>query len=198
MDGVLLDSQPLHYKIDIAVLARCGYPATLETVTPFTGMSNPDRWPRYREALNLRPSAGQLIVWANEIMLEMFEKEPLAPIDGIPRLIDKLKEKGLPLAVASSSSHALIDLILDKIGLAGHFDALVSGEDVTTGKPAPDVFLHAAKQLNTAPRDCLVVEDSANGILAAKRAGMVCVAYKNREGEADYVIDSYQDFPLFV
>jgi HAD superfamily hydrolase (TIGR01509 family) len=191
-----LDSQPLHYKIDIAVLARSGYAATLQTVTPFTGMSNPDRWPKYKAVLDLQPSAEQLIAWANEIMLEMFEKEPLTPIDGIPQLIDALQAKKLPLAVASSSSHALIDLILGKIGLAGRFDALVSGEDVTIGKPAPDVFLYAAKKLNTAPRECLVVEDSSNGILAAKRAGMVCVAYKNREGEADYVIDRYQDFPF--
>jgi HAD superfamily hydrolase (TIGR01509 family) len=195
MDGVLLDSQPLHYKIDIAVLTRAGYEATLETVTPFTGMSNPDRWPKYTEVLGLQPPAEQLITWANEIMMEMFENEPLTPIDGIPQLIDTLKAKALPLAVASSSSHALINLILEKIGLTGRFDVLVSGEDVIIGKPAPDVFLYAAKRLNTAPASCIVVEDSTNGILAAKRAGMVCVAYKNREGDADYVIDRYRDFP---
>jgi HAD superfamily hydrolase (TIGR01509 family) len=198
MDGVLLDSQPLHYKIDIAVLARAGYEATLDTVKPFTGMSNPDRWPKYKEVLGLQPSTGQLIDWANEIMLEMFEKEPLTPINGIPQLINMLKAKNMPLAVASSSSHALIDLILEKIGLTGRFDVLVSGEDVKIGKPAPDVFLYAAKRLSTVPDACLVVEDSTNGILAAKRAGMVCVAYKNREGDADYVIDKYEDFPTDI
>ncbi len=204
MDGVLLDSQPLHYAIDMAVLKRAGYIAKLETVTPYTGMSNPDRWPKYKAALGLDTPAERLIEWANEIMMEMFKREELLPITGIPELLRKLKNSGLGLAVASSSSHALIDLILGKLNIAEFFDVLVSGEDVTVGKPEPDVFLFAAQKLGREPGECVVVEDSPNGIRAAKNAGMVCVAYKNPTtvvvGDevlrlADYVIEGYGEFP---
>lgn len=199
MDGVLIDSQPLHYRVDMAVLHSYGYPATLETVVPYTGVSNPDRWPAYRMSLGLAPTVAELIEKQTAILMETFEKSTLRAIEGIPELLCWLKEQGAPTAVASSSSHALIDLVLSKTGIGAYFDALVSGEDVTQGKPAPDVFLRAAEKLNCAPAACVVVEDSPSGIRAAKNAGMLCVAYRNPNtcGQdfslADHVIDRYDE-----
>lgn len=198
MDGVLIDSQPLHYQVDMAVLHRCGYPATLDTVTPYTGMSNPDRWPKYKASLNLTPSAAQLIEWQVEILMDTFIREKLTAIEGIPALLRRIKAEDTKTAVASSSSHDLIDLVLAKIEAAPYFDVLVSGEDVSVGKPAPDVFLRAAEKLGVTPADCVVIEDSPSGIRAAKNAGMRCIAYRNPStcGQdftgADHVIDHYE------
>lgn len=199
MDGVLIDSQPLHYRVDMAVLHKCGYPAKLETVTPYSGVSNPDRWPKYRATLGLTPEVDQLIAWQVEILMDTFRQEDLTAIEGIPELLSWLKAQGTVTAVASSSSHELIDLVLAKTGIARFFDALVSGEDVKAGKPAPDVFLRAAKKLGVNPEDCVVVEDSPSGILAAKNAGMRCVAYRNPNTcgqdftHAGLVVDRYAE-----
>ena len=199
MDGVLIDSQPLHYKVDMAVLHKCGYPAVLETVVPYTGVSNPDRWPKYRESLNLAQSVGELIKLQTETLADVFSNETLAAFEGIPQLLRRLKSRGVKTAVASSSPHELINLSLSKTGIDKYFDVLVSGEDVSVGKPAPDIFLFAAEKLNRAPGGCIVVEDSPNGIRAAKNAGMVCIAFRNAHTSgqdftyADYVVDAYEE-----
>ncbi|MCL2373521.1 MAG: HAD family phosphatase [Defluviitaleaceae bacterium] len=197
MDGVLIDSQPLHYEIDIQVLQSCGYPATLADVTPFTGMSNPDRWPKYKEKFNLTPTAAELITAAEKTMREIFNKTDLTPIEGIPQLLQSLNDLGIPTGVASSSSHELIEMVLSRIGITHHFNKIVSGEDVKHGKPAPDIYLKAATQISLPPSQCIAIEDAPAGILSAKNAGFTTIAYKNpnTHGQifthADYVIDRY-------
>jgi len=179
MDGVLIDSQPLHYEIDMEVLKICGYPATLETVTPYTGISNPDRWPCYKDALGLSQSVDELIKLQEEIMIEIFNRADLKPIDGIVPLLRFLQSKNIPCAVASSSPHELIDLVLEKGKIGEYFTHLVSGEDVVAGKPAPDIYLKTARALGMLPGDCIAIEDSPIGILSAKNAGFTCIAYVN-------------------
>jgi len=203
MDGVLIDSQPLHYELDIRVLKACGVEATLDTVVPYTGMGNPDRWPKYKEDLNLSQSPAELIEMAEQVMRDIFTNADLKPIDGIPVLLDGIKAMGITLCVASSSSHELIELVINKIGLTGRFEFIVSGEDVEAGKPAPDIYLAAAKKADVAPNMCISIEDSPAGIASAKNAGCVCIAYKNpnTHGQtferADYTVDRFDDcFPI--
>jgi len=197
MDGVLIDSQPLHYQIDIRVIQACGYPADLDTVTPYTGISNQDRWPKYREELNLSPSPEQLIEMAEQAMRDIFNETKLVASPGIPALLKGIKEMGLHCGVASASSHELIQLVLNRTGIAQYFDAITSGEDVSVSKPAPDVYLRAAGKAGYPPAQCIAVEDAPVGILAAKNAGFTCIAYKNPNtfGQdftfADHVIDHF-------
>ena len=197
MDGVLIDSQPLHYEIDIRVLKSCGYPAELSSVTPYTGISNPDRWPQYKEAYALNESVERLIELAEETMRDVFNSANFTAIKGIPALLKNIKEMGLPCGVASSSSHELIQMVLGRTGIGEYFDALVSGEDVKKGKPAPDIYLQAAKAVGMPPWQCIAVEDAPSGILAAKNAGLTCIAYHNKGTygqdftHADYLVDSY-------
>jgi len=199
MDGVIINSQPLHYKTDIAVLKKAGYPAVMETVVKYTGISNPDRWPKYQETLNLSYSAETLIEWQTQLIMEIFDEAPLDAIEGIPELLSHISEKGLRIALASSSQHALIELVLKKFGISHYFEVIVSGEDVSKGKPAPDVFLRTAEKLGIAPEHCIVIEDSPHGIQAAKNAKMRCIAYRNPStyGQdfsiADYVADRYEE-----
>jgi HAD superfamily hydrolase (TIGR01509 family) len=203
MDGVLIDSQPLHYELDVRVLKSCGYAAEIDTVTPYTGLSNPDRWAKYKEDLNLSQEREELISMAEEAMREMFSSADLTPIEGITLLLNGIKAMGIPCGVASSSSHELIELVLEKIGLRKHFDIIISGEDVTDGKPAPDIYLKAAEKANVTPSNCIAIEDAPAGILAAKNAGFTCIAYENPNTvgqdftHADYtVLDFDSCFPI--
>jgi len=95
---------------------------------------------------------------------------------GVPDVPKRLFVDGYPLAVASSSEPEVIAAVIQALGLRGLFRAVVSAEEVPHGKPAPDVFLEAARRLDVAPARCLVIEDSAAGVRAAKAAGMTCVA----------------------
>jgi HAD superfamily hydrolase (TIGR01509 family) len=199
MDGVLIDSQPLHYELDMRVLRACGYPAQLETVVPYTGMGNPDRWPKYKKDLQLAESPERLIEMAEETMRDLFTHADLQPIDGIHELLAEIKNAGIRCGVASSSSHELISLVLEKIGVKNFFDFIVSGEDVTKGKPEPDIYLKAAEKAGALPQKCIAIEDAPAGILAAKNAGLTCIAYRNPStigqefSNADYVINQFSE-----
>ena len=199
MDGVLVDSQPLHYEIDMAVLKACDCPATLEIVTAYTGISNPDRWPKYKETLGLVQSVDRLIELQTEFMIKIFNRADLAPIDGIPALLDFLQKSSIPCGVASSSSHELINLVLEKCNIKHYFTHLISGEDVKAGKPAPDIYLKAAKAVGAPPEGCVAIEDSAMGILSAKNAGFTCIGFVNHNTygqdftHADYVVKHFDE-----
>ena len=120
----------------------------------------------------------------------VFAKPREDGVDGVIFALDFFKKSGLKTAVASSSKYHLIDTVLDKLGIRKYFDAVHSSEDEKFGKPMPDVFLSAAKKLGVEPEKCLVIEDSANGVLAGKRAKMTVVAVPN---ERDF---SSKDFDI--
>jgi HAD superfamily hydrolase (TIGR01509 family) len=96
---------------------------------------------------------------------------------GLIGLLEKLKEKQFPMAVASSSDPETIEIMLGKSGLKKYFEYAVSSVEAGKSKPEPDVFLYAAKLLNVLPENCLVIEDSKNGVKAAKAAKMLCIAF---------------------
>ena len=199
MDGVLIDSQPLHYEIDMRVLKACGYPAEFSTVTPYTGLSNQSRWPKYKENFNLSPSAERLIEMSEEAMRDIFNEADLAAIDGIPALLQGIKDMGLYCGVASASPLELVQLVLNRIRLSKYFDGITPVEEVTASKPAPDIYLRAAAKAGLPPGQCIAIEDSPAGILSAKNAGFTCIAYKNPSTvgqvftHADYVIDHFDE-----
>lgn len=105
----------------------------------------------------------------------------ISPMPGLIELISLAEDYKLKLAVASSSEKEIIIQILNKAGISEKFEAIVSGEDITNGKPAPDIFLETAKRLAIAPRDCVVFEDSNAGVQAAHQAGMLTVMVLNLE-----------------
>ncbi len=96
----------------------------------------------------------------------------------LEELLDRLDRAGIPRAVGSSSHHAWVEKILDHLGLRERFPIIVGGDDVAHGKPAPDIFLRCAELLGVPPERCAVIEDSANGVLAARRAGMAAIGLR--------------------
>jgi len=199
MDGVLIDSQPLHYQIDMRVLNACGYPADLATVTPYTGLSNQIRWPKYKENLNLSHTPERLIEMAEAAMRDIFGEADIVPISGIPTLLRGIKDMGLYCGVASASPLELVELVLSRTGLSQYFDGITSVEDVVASKPAPDIYLRAAIKASSSPSCCIAIEDSPAGIQSAKSAGFTCIAYKNPSTvgqdftNADYVVDHFDE-----
>jgi|GEM_PF-295503 len=198
MDGVLVDSQPFHFTVDQAVLSKCGFAVPLAVVQRYAGMSNPNRWAKYKQDFRLAPPVEELIATHVATIMEQLEQADLQAIPCVPALLSSLRAKGLKLSVASSSSYDFIYKMLDKIGIRGAFDLVVSGEDMANSKPAPDIFLHSAKMLGCDVNECVVVEDSASGVQAAVAAGIRCVGYRNLNSGvqnlsgAALVVDDFQ------
>jgi len=134
--------------------------------------------------------------------LSEVEQIPIMP--GLIELLEKLQDKKYPMAVASSSTPEIIDLILRRTNLKNYFQVIVSAQETGKSKPEPDIFLLTAEKLGIKPANCLVVEDSENGIRAAIAAGMTCVAYQSpdadpqKQKEADAVIRNYSQLEMIL
>ena len=177
LDGVLLDSEQLWDEVREELARERGGRWHERAQRDMMGMSSPE-WSRYmHEVIGLREPPEEV---SAEVVRRMGERYraalPLLP--GARAAVERLEARW-PLGLASSSNRPLIDLVLEVSGLGRFFRATVSSEEVAHGKPAPDVFLEAARRLGVAPERCTVVEDSANGILAGRAAGMRVVAIPN-------------------
>jgi HAD superfamily hydrolase (TIGR01509 family) len=176
MDGVLTDSEPLINASAIAMFREHGVPAKPEDFVPFVGTGE-DRYiggvaEKYHLRLDLRAAKRRTY----EIYLEMVPRK-LRAFPGAVELVRACRQAGLRLGLASSADWVKIDANLRQIGLPPEdWDAIITGEDVTARKPAPDIFLKAAARIGVAPGACVVIEDAINGVAAAKAAGMHCVA----------------------
>jgi len=179
MDGVIIDSEPLHFEVDMETMRYLGTEITKEELERFVGMTNPEMWAVLREERSLPQTVEEIIEYQLAAKIKALRERSYAPIDGIAELLDGLKRRGIPVGIASSSPRSFIEEVVAKFGIAPHFACVVSGEEVDRGKPAPDVYLEAARQLGADPRQCVVLEDSRNGIAAAKAAGMTCIGYVN-------------------
>lgn len=199
MDGVIIDSEPVYNGIHEKMLRDFGVKEILDVPEDYTGMTNSAVFKIVREKYNLKQTVEEISAYQLKVILEEFSRLEDEPIDGIRDLLALLKEQQIKTAIASSSARKLIETVVKKFNLMTFFDVIVSGEEVPAGKPAPDVFLEAAKQLKVSPGDCLVIEDSKNGTIAAKAAGMSCIGFKNPNSgnqdlsRADNIVLSIRD-----
>ncbi|MBG9764082.1 phosphatase [Paenibacillus polymyxa] len=200
MDGVLVDSEPIYFEIERSSFAHFGAPMTEEEHHTYVGVTLESMWRQVLDRHQLTHTLEEALAYHRKnVMQTITAHEGLVAINGLERWLDWLQEKGIPVAVASSSPRSLIDLIMEKTGLGRYFDIRITGEEVSQGKPAPDIFLYAAELLGTAPAHCIVIEDSRNGVHAAKSAGMRCIGLHNPGSgqqdlsKADHNIFSYDD-----
>ena len=173
-DGVLVDTERIAVRVDVVVLARMGWPLTeAEIVERFVGRTDAYMRAEIERQLG-RPIAPDWDAEYHHLYREAFEAE-LAPVDGIVEALERIR---LPTCVASSGSHEKMRYTLGKTGLYERFvGRIFSAAEVEHGKPAPDLFLHAAAKMGVAPVDCAVVEDSAAGVAAGRAAGMAVFGY---------------------
>lgn len=176
-DGVLVDSEPLTAQVTARALTELGWPLTTEEVMArFLGCT--DEY--FQAEITAHLGSWSSKDWRERVEPEvdrLFESE-LQPVDGVVELLDALAVHGVPSCVASNGSHTKMERTLGLTGLAARFEGRIfSAHDVRRGKPHPDLFLRAAEQMDTAPADCVVVEDSPRGVEAARAAGMRCLAF---------------------
>lgn len=200
MDGVILESEPLHDDAWCKVVVDRGFGTDAEMrphLNDFRGRTEVDFFTFVRDHYNLDTPIQEMIDQKIYVFLEMMKETSIEPMPGLTEVLDNLK--GRPIALASSSAYPIINAIVDGLGIRDRFDVIVSGEDVENGKPAPDIFLLAAKKLGVDPSECIVIEDSRNGVKAANAAGMRSIGFRGSPShnqdlsEADTVIDHFDD-----
>lgn len=194
MDGVMIDSEPLWEKTERILLSRKGIEYNPTYRDKIVGLNQNDSGNLLRETFNLLETVEEIITGRIEILLGLYEKE-LELVPGLLPLLKELRKSGFLLALASSSPFRVINFVLDRFSLREFFSVVVSGDTMPFGKPHPDIYLHTANNLGVEPRECVVIEDSINGVKSAKRAGMICIAVPDKRLErkefqiADVVVD---------
>ncbi len=201
LDGSLVDSMWVWKEIDVEYLGRFGILLPEGFQTEIQGMSFSETAVYFKEHFPIPDSLERIMEDWNRMAWDKYSNEvPLKP--GIPEFLNFCRAEGIKLGIATSNSRKLVENIAGVHKLRDYFTCIVTGCDVKRGKPAPDIYLEAARQLGTAPERCLVFEDIVQGIQAGRNAGMrVCAvedAYSAGEREAkrtlaDYYIEDYRE-----
>jgi len=177
MDGVISDTQILHVAADVAVMRRYGIKLTEKDIgEKFAGIIDKEMFGNLFKMYGISTDIQEAIKEKWKIMMARAD-DSIKPLVGVLELIDNLKKEKFRLAVASSSPLIFIDTVLSKLNIKDKFEVIASGEEVQRGKPNPEIFLLTARRLKIPPNECLVIEDSLNGMIAAKRAGMRCIGF---------------------
>jgi HAD superfamily hydrolase (TIGR01509 family) len=198
MDGVLVDTEPIYIEIGRYLFRKLGIEMSQERIMSYVGVPAKRMWAEIRRDFLLPQSLDELVqAERSEQWQRLSAMALIPPTDGVVPLLEQLMTAGIRRAIASSTSLDLVQLIISKALIGHYFEAVISGDQVQEGKPAPDIFLCAASELGCPPSDCVVVEDSPHGIRGAKRAGMKTVGFANQLSrgldlsEADIVIPDF-------
>lgn len=201
MDGVIVDTEPTYREINAKLYKELNVNITLEEQFSFVGSGSRITWTKIKNKGNLTQSVEELMEMSRIRKYKYLSKidSKVIPIKGIENLLSTLRANGFIIAMASSSPRKNIEVILNKVKLINYFEYIVSGEDVEKGKPNPDIFLKAAEKFKAKACDCTVVEDSNNGIIGAKAAGMKCVGFRNLNSgnqdisKADIILEAFDE-----
>ena len=196
MDGVIADTAPYHFSAWQEVFRKRKVNYTEKDFKHNFGLRNDTI---IRNILGRQIAQGEIDAIAKE-KEETFRKvirQKIKPLPGAVELIKSLRKQGFKMAIASSAPMENIRLITGSLGIDNCFQSIVTGQDVTEGKPSPQGFLLAAQRLGVEPKNCIVIEDAVAGVAAAKRAGMRCLAITNnhpRESlkQADLIVDTLE------
>lgn len=206
MDGVLIDSEPVWRDVEKEFyLLRHGLTLVDDDFDAFTGMPVMVFLRKLHERHQL--PAHDLSLVHDLIVGQVADKirQQPRPVPGIFELLDALRQRNIPMSVASSSPLRQIDNVLDTLNIRHYFQAAISAETLAHGKPHPEIFLNAAAMMDADPQYCLVIEDSLNGLIAAKAAGMRALAlpaphqrHDPRFTLADQIIDHHDEVLPFI
>jgi len=202
MDGVLIDSEPFHLVVNEKIFKALGINLSEDEYHSFIGTTHKDMWTTIKNRYNLTQGVPELVNMQVSGNINYIKNEEIEEINGITNLLSRIAHENIKIGIASSSPTEVIELVTNKLGIRDYFSSIVGGEEIKKGKPAPDIFLKAAKRLNAKPSDCIVIEDSKNGVLAAKTAGIKCVGFKNPNSgnqnlqKADLIVDNYDSLNI--
>jgi beta-phosphoglucomutase-like phosphatase (HAD superfamily) len=205
MDGLLVDSEPFWKIAEKEVFGALGLNLNDELLRQVMGFRLSEvvqHWYHYQAWPN--PNFTQT---ENDILdcMESYMRNEVIALPGVIDSLNYVKKHNYACALASSSSMRLINAVVDKLNIRDYFDLLYSAEFEPYGKPHPGIFITAAKKLGSDPKHCLVIEDSVNGVIAAKAARMLCVAVPEAEKQndpkfsiADYQLKTLEEFPVLL
>jgi HAD superfamily hydrolase (TIGR01509 family) len=201
MDGVITDSEPLYGEAITSVIAREGHHLSDADHAAImgSGFDYSVDWVRARFGLRMDRQA---FVAAYDEAITRLLKDHAEPADGLLGLLDQLAALGMKIGLASSAKQRWVEAVLGRLGVRGRFQSLAWGEMAVQAKPAPDLYLLAARGLGIPPEQCIAVEDTPRGIQAGLAAGMRVVAVRTAAtagldvSQAHLVVDSLRDFPF--
>ena len=190
MDGVIVDTEPVHHYAYQQHFEQLKIHVSPEMYASFTGNSTKNIYERLKATFDLKEEVLDLVQTKRTLFNDAFDnKKDLYLLEGVEDLIKELHHNGLQLVLASSAANVTIERIFNRFDLHPYFTHKVSGEDFPKSKPHPAIFLQAAFLAQTPVEKCIVIEDSTNGIIAAKAAGIYCIGY-------DSVHSKLQDYSL--
>lgn len=199
MDGVLLDSEPMHQEIIYETFQLEGIPFDKAYIQTLTGMSAFPMWEKVKRDAQRSESVEELIKFHRDYFFKRLPEVKVPLVPHVKDVLEKFKNEGKHLSLASSSGRKLIDIFTQQTNIAHYFEVIMSGDDVKYSKPNPEIFLKVAQWYGLPATQFTVIEDSSNGVKAAKSAGMQCVGFQNplsgRQdlSQADLLIHSMQE-----
>ena len=201
MDGVIIDSEPTHMKLENETYKKLGIEVTGDEHLSFVGATSHYMWEALKNKYKLSQTLEELIEYERSKYFKYLNSDEceITLIEGVKELIEDLHENGVNLAIASSSPLNVIEAIAKKFQIEEYFEVFVTGDYVKKSKPEPDIFIFASEKLGVSPENCVVIEDSHNGVRAAKKAGMKCVGFNSDVAGrqdismADLVINSFKE-----
>jgi beta-phosphoglucomutase len=200
MDGVLIDSENLYKVIEKELFQKVGVSISYEEHVSYQGCSNPVMWSNIKEKHGISQQINDLVKITEESVIQYFNSlNEIQPMPGVVDLLNWLKEREIKLALASSSTIDVIRIVLSKTNLEPFFDVIADCTEAGAGKPDPAIFLLAQKKLGIPRENCVIIEDSTNGINAAIAAGIYCIAFNGPGSEhqdqsaANWRVDRFSD-----
>ena len=199
MDGVLLDSEPMHQEIIYETFQLKGIPFDKAYIQTLTGMSAFPMWEKVKRDAQRTESVEELMQFHRDYFFKRLPEVKVPLVPHVKEVLEKFKNEGKHLSLASSSGRKLIDIFTQQTNIAHYFEVIMSGDDVQYSKPNPEIFLKVAQWYGLPATQFTVIEDSTNGVKAAKSAGMQCVGFQNPLSggqdlsQADSVIHSMQE-----
>ncbi len=205
MDGVIIDSEVLHKKAYYQTFNSLNLTVSDELYRSLTGSSTLNVFQKVVDHFSLDEDPSELVIQKRRCYVDLFENDPtLKLVNGVEDIIKYLYEKGVTLVLASSSAMVNIDRVFNRFNLNQYFTAKISGADLMHSKPHPEIFEKAAELGNTAKENCIVIEDSDNGVKAANDAGIFVLGYRNPLVDdqslenADATISDFQELKSYV
>ena len=199
MDGVLLDSEPMHQEIIYETFQLEGIPFDKAYIQTLTGMSAFPMWEKVKHDAQRSESVEELIKFHRDYFFKRLPEVKVPLVPHVKDVLEKFKNEGKHLSLASSSGRKLIDIFTQQTNIAHYFEVIMSGDDVKYSKPNPEIFLKVAQWYGLPATQFTVIEDSTNGVKAAKSANMQCIALQNPLSggqdlsQADLLIHSMQE-----
>ena len=199
MDGVLLDSEPMHQEIIYETFQLEGIPFDKAYIQTLTGMSAFPMWEKVKRDAQRLESVEELIKFHRDYFFKRLPEVKVPLVPHVKDVLEKFKNEGKHLSLASSSGHKLIDIFTQQTNIAHYFEVIMSGDDVKYSKPNPEIFLKVAQWYRLPATQFTVIEDSTNGVKAAKSANMKCIGFDNPLSggqdlsQADLLIHSMQE-----